>query len=81
MEESKKFTELSNESLEQVSGGWDPDSPGKPSIRSDCLGCYTCVDTCPKRAIVEDGKKFRIDHDICDGCRRCVPECPIGAIE
>ncbi len=48
-------------------------------ITEDCIGCGTCVDSCPVNAIVEAGDIFRITED-CTECRACVDICPVGAI-
>lgn len=48
-------------------------------VNDECIGCGTCVDTCPVSAIVESGDIFRITDD-CTECRACVAVCPVGAI-
>jgi glycyl-radical enzyme activating protein len=49
-------------------------SPGK------CLGCRTCVKTCPHGAIVWKGR-VSISQDECARCGACVAACPGGALE
>ena len=45
-----------------------------------CIGCGTCVETCPfKFRTVVDGKVV-VDADQCIGCGRCIKTCPQGAI-
>ena len=45
-----------------------------------CIGCGTCVETCPFnfRKVVDD--KVVVDADQCVGCGRCIKVCPQGAI-
>jgi len=45
-----------------------------------CVGCGTCIETCPfnLRKVV-DGKSF-VDPNRCLGCGRCITVCPNGAI-
>lgn len=45
-----------------------------------CIGCKTCVKTCPKGAIIEPDGPARIDREKCDLCGECVDECPSGAL-
>ncbi|NHJ23880.1 MAG: 4Fe-4S dicluster domain-containing protein [Candidatus Lokiarchaeota archaeon] len=45
-----------------------------------CVGCGTCVETCPfKFRKVVDGKAA-VDPNQCIGCGRCINVCPNGAI-
>ncbi len=48
-------------------------------INEECIGCGTCVETCPLEAIVESGDVYIITDD-CDECRACVDSCPVNAI-
>ncbi len=48
-------------------------------ITDECIGCGTCVDTCPVSAIVESGDIYKIT-DECTECRSCVDSCPVNAI-
>lgn len=45
---------------------------------SKCIGCQTCVQVCPERALTEAG---RIDYTRCTACGTCVQACPAGAME
>jgi len=50
-------------------------------IGSRCIGCRTCLDTCPKNALSMSREGIRIDRVVCDGCGLCVEECPSIALE
>ncbi len=45
----------------------------------ECIGCGTCVETCPVGAIVESGDVYTINDD-CTECGACVDSCPVQAI-
>lgn len=54
----------------------------KPEIRFDrekCVGCGTCLDTCPEKAL-DRGNPFFIDRGKCTLCSACVRECPSTAL-
>jgi len=44
-----------------------------------CIGCGTCIETCPKRAISKTNPFF-IDRMVCDLCLKCEETCPSGAL-
>ena len=44
-----------------------------------CIGCDTCIDTCPEKAISRKNPYF-VDRQACTLCRQCVQECPSGAL-
>ena len=46
-----------------------------------CLGCRTCVATCPQGALTLSESGLHIDRDKCDGCHLCTAACPANAIE
>ena len=56
----------------------------QPSIqwfKIKCIGCKTCVDTCPEKAIFLDKSGIHINRDICKCCGACVEECPSTALK
>lgn len=54
----------------------------KALVRGDlCVGCGTCVASCPEvGAIVMRGKLAVVDDALCKGHGECVRACPLGAI-
>ena len=46
-----------------------------------CSGCGTCVEVCPKTAIMIKKEKSVIDQDLCIGCFECMHVCPEHAID
>ncbi len=46
-----------------------------------CIGCRTCLDVCPQRAlsVLEDAVSIR--RDLCLGCGTCTDACPSTALE
>jgi len=46
-----------------------------------CLGCRTCVKTCPIGCLQMTDAGLTIDRVRCDGCAACGPACPAGALE
>ncbi|MFN8580346.1 MAG: NAD(P)-binding domain-containing protein [Gemmatimonadaceae bacterium] len=61
--------------------GGDP-SAAKALVRADmCVGCATCVASCPEPgAITMRGKLAVVDNALCKGHGECVAACPVGAI-
>jgi NAD-dependent dihydropyrimidine dehydrogenase PreA subunit len=48
-----------------------------------CIGCGTCVATCPMDVLRMDeksGKSSIVYHEECQICRLCVKFCPVGAL-
>ena len=48
-------------------------------ITDECLGCGTCLESCPSEAIIE-GEIYVIDQEKCTQCGTCVESCPTEAI-
>ena len=48
-------------------------------VSSRCIGCRTCLDTCPRNALSMTEEGILIDRGVCDGCGLCVPSCPYDA--
>lgn len=51
--------------------------------KEKCVGCGTCVDTCPVSLYQMDGDKAKFVGDTADCliCRACEAACPAAAIE
>ena len=51
-------------------------------ITTLCVGCYNCLEICPRSAITEEGGQFQIRSKRCNECRenkagpRCQQICP-----
>ncbi|WP_174589837.1 4Fe-4S binding protein [Methanocella conradii] len=45
-----------------------------------CVGCGTCVDTCPEAAIELVDEVAHVDEERCQECGDCVEACPTEAI-
>lgn len=50
-------------------------------LHSKCIGCLSCVETCPQSALSPGKNGIVIDRDRCVGCYKCVDVCPAKAIE
>jgi pyruvate formate lyase activating enzyme len=50
-------------------------------ISNQCIGCKTCLEVCPERALSFSEEGNRIDRDLCTGCGVCAEECPATALE
>ena len=50
--------------------------------QSRCIGCQTCVSTCPNHLLEMTTEGIRpTDTDQCRGCNLCTQECPTRALE
>ncbi|NPA23471.1 MAG: 4Fe-4S dicluster domain-containing protein [Crenarchaeota archaeon] len=52
-------------------------------IDEKCVRCELCVDNCQKGAIIvekSNGKKVKIDVEICSLCGTCLLVCPVSAV-
>jgi len=50
-------------------------------IDSRCIGCRTCVDACPSKALSLTLQGMEINRLKCQGCGACAEECPTTAME
>lgn len=50
-------------------------------IASRCIGCRSCIDICPEKALQPGPEGIRIDRSRCTGCGLCAEECPSTAME
>lgn len=46
-----------------------------------CLGCGTCVSSCPSQAIAQKERTISIDAISCSECRTCIAVCPGHALK
>jgi pyruvate formate lyase activating enzyme len=56
----------------------------KPQIQwfeTRCIGCQTCVETCPNGNLTMTDAGLVIDRANCQGCGACAEACPASAIE
>jgi pyruvate formate lyase activating enzyme len=56
----------------------------EPSIqwyKVKCIGCESCVDACPEKAIMKDEAGIHIDRKKCKACSTCVDACPSTALK
>ena len=53
----------------------------KMYARAKCIGCGTCVDVCPERAITLTSDGIVTDAVLCTLCGKCADACPTMAIE
>lgn len=78
MDENKNIKKISDEEMNNVSGGrWND---GEYYISDDCIGCGTCESDCPTGSIECRGDYYVIDTDSCIECGTCEDLCPVGAI-
>jgi len=50
-------------------------------FKRKCIGCRTCVQTCPKGAIMLEEAGIHVDRDKCDACGKCADACPSTAMK
>jgi len=49
--------------------------------KNKCIGCSSCVDTCPENALVLTAEGIRTDFSKCTLCGQCAVVCPTKAME
>lgn len=49
--------------------------------KDKCMGCQSCINSCPKEALSFIEGELIVDDKKCDMCLICVEECPTNAIE
>ena len=52
-------------------------SPEIGEFPERCIGCGSCINVCPERAITEDN--WQINRSLCTNCGKCAEVCPSGA--
>ncbi len=50
-------------------------------IDKSCIGCGTCVEACPEKALSKTDDGIVIDRKKCSICGECTEVCPSGAME
>jgi len=50
-------------------------------MESRCIGCRTCVEVCPEKAISFTEEGIKIERKLCTNCGICSEECPSTAME
>lgn len=50
-------------------------------VGSRCIGCMSCVEACPKKALTGTDSGIAIDRKACTGCLSCASACPSTAME
>jgi pyruvate formate lyase activating enzyme len=56
----------------------------KPQVQwleNRCIGCLTCIKTCPNGALSRGEDGLHIDRERCQGCGACAEACPGNALE
>ncbi|MDD5712655.1 MAG: glycyl-radical enzyme activating protein [Smithellaceae bacterium] len=50
-------------------------------IETKCIGCKSCIASCPRKALKDTGEAIVIARESCDGCGICTEACPATAME
>jgi pyruvate formate lyase activating enzyme len=56
----------------------------KPQIQwleNRCIGCGTCVKTCPENCLTKTEQGIIVDRQLCTACGDCAVACPANAME
>ncbi len=50
-------------------------------LSNQCIGCRTCLETCPEGALTFTAEGLSVDRKRCTGCGLCAEACPAAALE
>jgi pyruvate formate lyase activating enzyme len=50
-------------------------------LKTRCIGCGTCAETCSEKAITINHEGIAIDRELCTCCGQCADQCPSTAME
>ena len=50
-------------------------------LENRCIGCGTCIKTCPLGCLTKTEQGVVIDRELCTGCGDCAETCPANAME
>ena len=50
-------------------------------LETRCIGCQTCIQTCPHGCLSMTPNGIIVDRDCCAGCGTCAEACPANAME
>ncbi len=50
-------------------------------LQNRCIGCLTCVESCPRHGLRLEPSGLVRDRTVCTVCGTCVEACPAGAME
>lgn len=50
-------------------------------LENKCIGCGTCIKTCPLGCLCKTEQGVAIDREVCNGCGKCAEACPANAME
>ena len=56
----------------------------KPQVQwleNRCIGCGTCIGTCPEGCLSKTEQGIAIQRDLCTGCGKCSEACPATAMQ
>ena len=50
-------------------------------LENRCIGCGTCIETCPEGCLSKTEHGVSINRELCTGCGVCAEACPANAME
>ncbi len=63
----------------------NPESiPARPQVHwvsARCIGCLSCIEACPEKALKATNSGIEIDRRVCTDCLKCAEACPSTAME